>query len=453
MSLNEITFELIEAIHLYNSGEKNYSKFTGFATGENGRECIFSVDIENFLSKFSKITYDNLRTDLKIDYEQYRKLVRKVLVELFTQNKLDRNIELINQTKKNIKKEVEILLEALDRKHVNYIAANTLQLESIEEIKIGCVVINTLDQWIDKVDFNDYAKESYLKQPKENFEWKSLLKQKISDKNSEISGLAVEIYNVIAEANSVIKVTVEGIEQELSKKLSKILAKAALDMISLVIGSDKTFFQQIIHSERLGPIMTYDLLEFNGYLGGPGSTIEKQRHPVFNTKEDKIKFRKQLDEYLAYFEYIVNGFTGKQECGHPKLATKWVYALIWYAEGVRESNDLISVAKLASCFDTLSHGSKNSGIKKLLCNILNSEDNEILFGGAINSMTIHEFVSRFYDDGRSRILHGTIENLLESFSIDKQRLINCGRIILLECAIRLSRYKGEDNEYGFQTMK
>lgn len=453
MNLNEITFDLIEAIHLYNSGEKKHSKFTGFATGENGRQCIFTEDIENLLSKFSKITYDNLRTDLEIEYEQYRKLVRKALVKLYTQDRLDRKIEVINQTKKIIKKEVETLLKVLDRKHVNYIAANTLQLESIEEIKIGCMVINTVDQWIDKVDFNDYAKRTYLNKPKENSEWKSLLRRKISDKNSEISGLAEEIYNVVTDANSVIKVTVEGIEQELSKKISKILAKAALDMISLVIGVERAFFQQTIHSERLGPIMTYDLLEFNGYLGGPGSTIEKQRHPVFYTKEDEIKFRKELDEYLAYFEYIVNGFTGKQECKHPKLATKWIYALIWFAEGVRESNDLIAVAKLASCFDTLSHGSKNSGIKKLLCNILEMEDNEILFGGAINSMTIHEFVSRFYDDGRSRILHGTIENLLESFLIDKKRLINCGRIILLECAIRLSRYEGEDNEYGFQTMK
>lgn len=189
MNLNEITFDLIEAIHLYNSGEKKHSKFTGFATGENGRQCIFTEDIENLLSKFSKITYDNLRTDLEIEYEQYRKLVRKALVKLYTQDRLDRKIEVINQTKKIIKKEVETLLKVLDRKHVNYIAANTLQLESIEEIKIGCMVINTVDQWIDKVDFNDYAKRTYLNKPKENSEWKSLLRKKISDKNSEISGL------------------------------------------------------------------------------------------------------------------------------------------------------------------------------------------------------------------------------------------------------------------------
>ncbi|MDC5554827.1 hypothetical protein OHX01_17290 [Acinetobacter baumannii] len=102
----------------------------------------------------------------------------------------------------------------------------------------------------------------------------------------------------------------------------------------------------------------------------------------------------------------------------------------------------------------MSHGSKISGIKQLLRNIFDREDHNILFNIEGNQkITIHEFAKRVYEEGRSRILHGTIDNLLESFQADKERLIYAGRIVLLECAERLSQYDGEDSEHAFKTMK
>ncbi len=76
------------------------------------------------------------------------------------------------------------------------------------------------------------------------------------------------------------------------------------------------------------------------------------------------------------------------------------FALSWYAEGVREPNDAIAITKLASCLDTLSHGSKNNGIKQLICNLFNKEDNQTLFNCEGNkTISIHEFSKRIMKMG------------------------------------------------------
>ncbi|RDF71032.1 hypothetical protein DWA07_20290, partial [Acinetobacter baumannii] len=125
----------------------------------------------------------------------------------------------------------------------------------------------------------------------------------------------------------------------------------------------------------------------------------------------------------------------------------------WYAEGIREPDDVIAVAKLACCLDALSNGGKLGGIKTLLTNILGIESDQIIFKDKIKNIDLHTFVKRVYDNGRSRVFHGTIEDMLESYEIDKLRLIECCRLVLLETLVRLKRYDGQDIGKAFQLMK
>lgn len=354
---------------------------------------------------------------------------------------------------KLIRSELERLIENVKTEHIHFIAAKTINLEKSGKIVIGPVTIYSIDDWLEIVDFSPWAKDNYGNK-EDNYHWKESLKCKLNDNSHNIKGFAKEIYDVLEGANAVVKVAVRGFEQDLSKKMSKILAKTALDMISLYLGGEKGFFQQVILDERVGPNVTYTLMEFDGYLGGPGTSLEKNIHPIFFEENEHLEFRNALNDFIPNFEYVLDGFTSKEKCKYPNLAHKWIYALIWYAEGIRESNDAIAVAKLASCLDTLSNGSKYAGIKKLLSNMLGLKDENFIFKGEPSqSITLHDFVKKFYEDGRSRILHGTIEDMLESFVLDKKRLINCARLVLLESLSRLNHYEGEDTGKAFQLMK
>lgn len=445
MSLKQITKELVSELFAYNSGKKDYSGFSGFSTGKNGIQCGFDKDIELKLMELSDELYRNDNIEFRIEKGEYKKLVKKAIVELFTSGRLiEQDDSKINL--KLIKAELKQIISDVRTEHIHLIPAKILNLVIKEKIVIGCVTICSIEHWLEQVEEDKYiVNES---------NWKENLINKINNKSYEIDGYAKEIYNWIGGANSIVRVVVKGFEQDLSNKMSRILAKTVLDMISLYLGSERAFYQQVIIDEKMGPRISYSLMEYNGFIGRTGFSLEKNAHPIFLDDEDCMKFRKKLDEFMPNFQYVLDGFSSSNTFKYPNLAQKWIYALIWYAEGVRESNDAIAVAKLASCLDTLSNGTKYAGIKKLLSNMLDQNDEDLIFSGsAAQSITLHNFVKRFYEEGRSRILHGTLEDMLESFVMDKKRLISCARIVLLESLCRLNKYDGEDVGTAFQYMK
>lgn len=454
MDLKEIANLLVKELFNFNSKEFDGDEFTGFSTGRNGNQCGFNKQFRIYLSQLSQGLFPNFDKPLDIEEKQFRKVLEDSVVNLFTENQFQCDHGNSKENLKKIRNELNDLLSKLNDEYIHYIPAKTAQLELLAPIKIGCVEIYSIQQWLDIVDFSDKAKENYFGNTEQNKVWKDVVIKKLKKEEIKLEGIAKDIFRIIDGNNAILKVKVKGYEKVLSQKLGNILAKSALDMLSLYVGRKRLFFQQILQEERSWPRMTFILMGSEKYLGGPGFKFNEQHFQVFKNEDHLKEYREGLNEFIPYFENILDGLSKQGNCSHPKLANKWIYALNWYAEGIRDSNDAIAVAKLASCLDTLSHGSKIGGIKQLLRNIFEKEDHQILFGSDVSQkITVHEFAKRIYEEGRSRILHGTIDNLLESFQADKERLINAGRIILLECALRLYEYEGEDNDHAFKTMK
>lgn len=450
MCLKSKTNEMLYNLYLINTGEKEDYEFAGFATGKNGHQVTFDREFEDQLIIVSLGIFNNSNHDFRIEENQFKKIVKKAIVNLICLNKIDFNPEFDNL--ELIREEVKSLIGELQLEHVHIVAAKTLAFEQNAKLKIGPTTIYSLKDWI---EISESPKEFIEKHgDKEiNLEWKKNLLMKINDPNHQISGVAKQIYEVIKDSNSVIKVYLTGFEYEFSKKLSKMVAKLSLDMISLFLGGQKSFFQQIIHDERLGPSMTHDLGEYNGYLGLPGHNLGKQVQPIFFSEESMTDFFIKFEDFKKNFEYVLEGFIHQQNTKHPLLTHRWIFALRWYAEGVREPDDAIAVAKLACCLDALSNGGRLGGIKNLLSNTLGIKSDQIIFKDKVKNVDLHAFVKRIYDQGRSRILHGTIEDMLESYELDKLRLIDCCRLVLLETLVRLNRYEGEDTGKAFQSMK
>ncbi|WP_171253553.1 hypothetical protein, partial [Acinetobacter baumannii] len=87
-----------------------------------------------------------------------------------------------------------------------------------------------------------------------------------------------------------------------------LIAKTTLDMLSLFLGWQNAFYKQIIHDERIGPAITYDLKEFDGYIGFPGVKLEKQTHPLILEGEREIEFLSEFEKFKENFEYILDSF-------------------------------------------------------------------------------------------------------------------------------------------------
>lgn len=453
MGLKTITSDLVDELYKSHNGLSEMG--FNFGTGRNNKQCGINSKVGLCIHQCSKVIFENLTNlEIEIDLDKFKDLVRQSVIDLFTEGKFINESCSVRDNIALLRSDIDIKLKMLQKNYTHHFAAKTVGLESIEIITIGPVSIMTREQWIQTVEFRDWVKERYLGQKQENFQWKEILLEALKNKECKLEGLAADIYPAIEECEALVSVDVSGKEIKLSKKFAQIMARTALDMISLLLGGQRFFFQQVLNDERLGPTMSYSLSSNDGFLNLPGMALGNQCVPVFPNFEAQKQGLEILNKFIPKFSHILNNLEKKSEESHPILAMKWVFALNWYAEGMRETNDSIALAKLASCLDTLSSNGRRRGITELLCNVYGHEKDSTLFEDAVNGpITVSMFVAQFYDDGRSRILHGTLENMLESFEIDRKRLARVAREVLVEFANRLYVYQGEDNDKAFRTMK
>ena len=161
-------------------------------------------------------------------------------------------------------------------------------------------------------------------------------------------------------------------------------------------------------------------------------------------------FLKDHPTELGAMAHAVGGLLDPEH-PHPQLASRWATALDWYAEGQRERNDAIALAKIGTCLDVLASGGKLAGILKLLTNLLDVAE-DAAFTRGTKKTTLKAVAKDIYNSGRSQILHGTRHDRMESFESDRGSATYLARFALLDAALRLETYTGPDEAEAFLTM-
>ena len=137
---------------------------------------------------------------------------------------------------------------------------------------------------------------------------------------------------------------------------------------------------------------------------------------------------------------------------HPLLSKRWAMSLNWYAEGARESNSAIALAKFGSSLDVLASCGKANGITGMLENLFGCGRDAVLVNGE-KPRTLSALVAEVYDSGRSQILHGTHIDQLKSFDESKAYASQLARLALLIAAERLTTFAGSDaDDKAFRSM-
>jgi hypothetical protein len=121
------------------------------------------------------------------------------------------------------------------------------------------------------------------------------------------------------------------------------------------------------------------------------------------------------------------------------------------AEGSREQNDAVALAKIASSLDVLACGGKFTGIISMLTHLTGwKAEDEITTGSS--PLSLKRVVKDVYDNGRSQILHGTHFDRIKSFETQRGHAAWLARFALIVCAERLMNFTGEDSHIGFRTI-
>lgn len=457
MSIKEHLIKLAVELNNTHSTEFSWSKehgFPNFVTDEtHGYQIKFTHIALMHLNKLSLVLYENRSKNTpRIELKIYTKCTRQIVANMFALGKLDS--QLIEGDKviiRELKCAIEEYIKNKTTAFTHYFPAWTLGLESDKPFEFGPIMLISRKDWLSTVDFPQNAKDMYFGGKEENNRWKEIVAELLDGKSSQDYplSLATEIYPAIKHCPSLVKVTINGFEKDFSRKLAIIVAKTALDSISLLLGNDKLFLQQAIYGERLIPIDSYSLIETDGYLWGPGNGLSDR--VVCHSKQTFEDYLDKSKSVIPPLVSILHGLLAPEQHPSPELAMRWATALNWLAEGCRESNDSIAMAKLGSSLDVLSCGGKTDGISKMVSNLLQIKEDTVVLKNPCK--TLKQLIRKIYEDGRSKVLHGTYYDRLESFEIERKHAFDIARETLLSAAICLHEYKGEDRDTAFRSMQ
>lgn len=425
-------------------------RLPNFTTAQNGLQRHFTQKSKNAVYRFAKTRYENLnKNTINIEFESYYRMVRQVVADLHAGGELS----IINNDKKrlSLKKVKELLdkrVERIDDEYTFYFPVRVLGVTRDAAVNVGPVTFMDVIDWVCHFDLWDNINNSFLNKKENNRDWKGQILNALSkDDDASLSGLAKSIYFAIRGCTGIAKVTMKGCELQFSIKRSKLVCKLALDAISLGLGSQEYFLQQTLLDERLPPLTAGHLIEHEGLVKSYEYSIGKSI-PI-----DREKTRQaisNLTDILTAFGQILESVLNPLDHKYPRLSERWANALAWYAEGNRETNDAIALTKLSTCLDILSCGGRSRAIRKMLVNLTGlREDRQVINGDC--PRTLREVVDDIYDKGRSRILHGTRPHpyFIERFEDKRNHATVLARYALIECALRLQSYNGEDDEKAF----
>jgi len=454
MRLKDSLKELVDELDRIHSIEFDWSKDFGmpdFVTASNGLQRHFTQGARKPLRKVVQVLYSNRsKGSIRIEVENYEKIVRQVVANMHAESEFS-NFYGDDEKKiaiKKLKAEIEGRVESEAKVYTHYFPAWTAGMDRRAPFEIGPVSFINRNDWIDMVDFPEQGKKQYLNESEANFKWKEILKDALENPHDRtpINGLAATVYGAVEKCPSLMKVTISGYEKDFSRKLARLVCKTALDSISLCIGSKALFHQQALHEERLVPVGSYSIVETGGFLWLPGQSLSDRIPHLSGDMIDKAI--SDIGVAIPALAFILEGIVTPDKHRFPKLSNRWATALDWFGEGCRESSDSIAVAKLGTSLDVLSAGGKSGGIASMVSNLLNIDVSKEVIGGE-NPLTLNKVIKKIYDDGRSKILHGTYFDRLEALNVEREHAFYFARMALIESAIRLSQYNGADSDDGF----
>lgn len=415
----------------------------------------FNKKANSCIQKITHALHINRTTPVRVEKELYYKFVREVLSELYVNGAANRLMGKEGlETKKELTESVEQYVAERVSDLTHHFPAWTLRMDIESPYVIGPVTISNRFNWVDSLDIPDSLKKTPNGEPSNEASWKEDIKEILLDpKNAPLkeSFLTNNLYEAIAKHPSIVSVSIEGYEREMSRKLAEIIAKSALDAVSLALNSRDYFFQQALNGERLPAVSKTTITSKHGVIDShPGLALAKTIPSMPPKMAQKAMVG--IAPYTDVVGKILTAISDPTSSAHPELSNRWATALDWYAEGCRETSDAIAVAKMGTSLDVLCNGGKAGGILSMTSNLLGCPQEKIITNGP-NPKTLRKLIEEVYNTGRSQILHGTQYNRLNSYAEMRKLTEQIARDVLINAAMELDSYTGDDEDKAFRKME
>ncbi len=450
LSVDDELALLLAELERANSGSVDFDwseefDFPSFVTTTNGQQCHFTRSALASLHRLARLLHRSRSPSAtRIELPEFTKQLRRVTANAFADGLLSRDDEQsLRASKRVLKNSLDTSIETAAGRVTHYFPAWTTGFVANKSFSLGPLIITDIRGWLKLVEIYSGVDDEVLDPT-----WKdALLGTAPRPSSRRTTNLLHEIDEALGTCDAVIIVPVVGFEMEYSRKLARIVSKTCLDAVSLLHQSIEVFQRQSLYDERLSPLDSRTLFEVDGYLGISGKT--NLRHKMGPRQHSFVT--EEVNSHRRAIEKVVDGLLSERTATHPKLSARWATALNWFAEGCREPDDAVALAKIGTALDVLSYVGKKEGIIQMACNFINAERGSVVTSGAL-SMTMEGLIKRVYEYGRSQVLHGNHVDRLKSFADDRRVASQLTGHVLREALIRFGKYEGADADDAFRVM-
>jgi len=451
---------ILELDRTHPNGSVDYDKLDKrviptFRRAETGAERYFTdAALEELLVITDALYKGTNGLSQRVLLEEYSTIVQQAVVDCHVTGEFDLIQHEVEDCKAFLKNRITAAVAALKTTFTHYFPAWTLGVEQSKKFVVGPVTFLTRDQWIASVKFSDKAIRATSPRKGHLFDWKLRLRALLEGKGrkSKNSSLHDWVYRAIKDCPSVLKVRVSGSVLSMSRQQARYACRTALDCVALLFDDDsgKRHRQFVLADERLTPIGESTLVESKGNLWFPGSSFHPRGWMGDPLTSPLVKSAK-VKKYLSACGKIIKALLNPATCATPRLAQRWAVALSVFAEGCREVQDGLAIAKLCSSLDILSGGGKEKGILALVLHQTGANAKDVLVK-LPQPLTFEKVVERIYKHGRSQFLHGNHIDPMMRFTDEREHATFLARCALRASVLRWSKYTGVDDDKAFQTM-
>lgn len=450
LSVDEELALLLAELERANGGSVDFNwseefDFPSFVTTTSGQQCHFTRSARASLHRLASLLHKSRSPSAtRIELPEFTKQLRRVTANAFADGLLGRDDkQSLRASKRLLKNTLDTSIETAAGRVTYYFPAWTTGFEENTSFSFGPIIITDIRGWLKLVEIYSGIDDEVLDPT-----WKdALLGGAPQPSSRRTKNLLHAIDEALGTCDVVIAVPVVGFEMEYARKLARIVSKTCLDTVSLLHQSIDVFQRQSLYDERLSPLDSRTLFEIDGYLNISGKTNLRHR-----MGPGQLSFvTEEINIHHGAIEKVVDGLLSERTATHPKLSARWATALNWFAEGCREPDDAVALAKIGTSLDVLSYVGKKEGIIQMACNLANAERGNVVTSGAL-SMTLEGLIGRVYEYGRSQVLHGNHVDRLKSFADDRRVASQLTGHVLREALIRFGKYEGADVDDAFRAM-
>jgi hypothetical protein len=368
-------------------------------------------------------------------------LAVRVFGELFAENEFviwDDEKAALSALKTRLKERVDATFRDAD----HYFPCHIVGSPSAPSFAVGGVRFLRRDEWLNHVAARSLDAKTWTDAVKELWNVGTAL----PEFNGRAKSDAKNTVETIGKCQWVAVVSVEGNELARSADRATYAARLAIDALGLVLSPSEALKMRgpgdDLHIRRTGTLSQFEGLGLN--TGSHIDVPDLFSHPPFADSYINSTVELRADAGWAIEAMLVTA----NETDLAALKQRWCDALYWFGEARRDTTEFTALVRYGMCLDVLANGGKAGGIATMMADFMGGTITDALL---TDGSSVKKVVEALYNDGRSRLGHGTRAALLNDLPFPLATADNLAQIALDRYLIYLRRYKGADEAKAFLT--